>query len=528
MAIEYDFIELKNLKTSLKIMNCQYQMIRPIKLFVYLMDKSVFKYIEFILLFEQLKDEDPIYVEKLNINSDNIINDYVCIDINNKKFINNINNLEHKINIKLRINIFKKKRINLEGKFIFLIESIFLQGDILNQYKIKPKLTDYEIKECKKNPDISDNWITLNPEINYENNKEANNTELKYVINKNNFDKDIEHVLPTKIMITYDESIDDKLGYKNYEFIIKINDYAIRVNLNRSLCNHEIIKNNVIITLPLIHYLSYVYIHNIENDITFELITKNKNIKEVKMNYNYKKVDELDFLKINRFKIPFINFLTFNETFSPSSGIYVGLDNVCLNKCKGFLINVDNAENVSSIELKLNNHTKFKYDKFKLKAIAHYINNNYIYLPFKINDDMYENNFDYGINFAKFSGINFNINFFMLTTKVSFSVVEEQAIIYENKKCFIDTVYTEKYKEYPIEVHKYNIKMMKINLDNNNQCPITFEEFPEDCLYMVCDKCKNNYMAKELIECLKNKNRCPYCTNEWTNLHVFKNKEIDL
>jgi hypothetical protein len=63
-----------------------------------------------------------------------------------------------------------------------------------------------------------------------------------------------------------------------------------------------------------------------------------------------------------------------------------------------------------------------------------------------------------------------------------------------------------------------------INLEKNDECPISNISFIPNCTYCICSTCKYNIDADTLKECFKfNDKKCPMCRSEWTDFNIYKN-----
>ena len=63
-----------------------------------------------------------------------------------------------------------------------------------------------------------------------------------------------------------------------------------------------------------------------------------------------------------------------------------------------------------------------------------------------------------------------------------------------------------------------------INLEKNDECPISNISFISECSYCICYICKYNIDADTLKKCFQfNDKKCPMCRSKWTDFNIYKN-----
>ena len=64
-----------------------------------------------------------------------------------------------------------------------------------------------------------------------------------------------------------------------------------------------------------------------------------------------------------------------------------------------------------------------------------------------------------------------------------------------------------------------------IDLTKNNECPISYNKFDDNCLYCICDTCNYNIDYENLKQWFDGKTikTCPMCRNTWTKFIIYKN-----
>ena len=64
-----------------------------------------------------------------------------------------------------------------------------------------------------------------------------------------------------------------------------------------------------------------------------------------------------------------------------------------------------------------------------------------------------------------------------------------------------------------------------INMDKNDECPVSYNAFTDGCSYCVCAVCKYNIDADSLKHYFNLGNKsCPMCRGQWTEFIIYINK----
>lgn len=215
---------------------------------------------------------------------------------------------------------------------------------------------------------------------------------------------------------------------------------------------------------------------------------------------------------------------------------------------KGYFLEGD-IDDITGLKLKLNGHDYLDYNNITLNLYGIRIHEKLLFLPFHPNVD-YKNisysSFNEGLHHGRVDTvvciINFNNNqtnfavhsleynklMFasgmggLYLSNISFISIETESFATTQPYANIFGGYTRSNTMTWTTINKI------INLDKNNECPISYISFEEGCTYCTCSICEYNFDAdtlKQYFSTLNNDKKCGMCRSEWTNYTVYTNSE---
>jgi hypothetical protein len=75
-----------------------------------------------------------------------------------------------------------------------------------------------------------------------------------------------------------------------------------------------------------------------------------------------------------------------------------------------------------------------------------------------------------------------------------------------------------------IDNHNYSYEHKKININDDNNCPISLKNIEIEEHYMTCEVCSKNFLAEYLIKWIdEHTENCPMCRSEWKFRKIYIN-----
>jgi hypothetical protein len=181
---------------------------------------------------------------------------------------------------------------------------------------------------------------------------------------------------------------------------------------------------------------------------------------------------------------------------------------------KGFMIEGD-IEDLKEIKFYCNNEIRYEYDQIDLELYAEKIHKDLLYIPFNNNysyTDKSTESFIGSINLDIFNSIKLVLLFD--TFKKSINIGIHSLSLNLMKMHSLEREY------FDIKYDESFINCKKINLEKNNECPISYDKFTANCSYIYCKQCKYNFLAEHT----KKLNKCPMCKFDWYKPKIYINK----
>jgi hypothetical protein len=181
---------------------------------------------------------------------------------------------------------------------------------------------------------------------------------------------------------------------------------------------------------------------------------------------------------------------------------------------KGFMIEGD-IEDLKEIKFYCNNEIRYEYDQIDLELYAEKIHKDLLYIPFNNNysyTDKSTESFIGSINLDIFNSMRLVLLFD--TFKKSINIGIHSLSLNLMKMHSLEREY------FDIKYNESFINCKKINLEKNNECPISYDKFTANCSYTYCKQCKYNFLAEHA----KNLNKCPMCKFDWYKPKIYINK----
>lgn len=207
---------------------------------------------------------------------------------------------------------------------------------------------------------------------------------------------------------------------------------------------------------------------------------------------------------------------------------------------KGYFIQ-GNIDQLMSIELCLNSHTRLLYDDDMIYTFCQRISENLIYVPLVPSNinfrELTNTTYNGGLNQSRMDNITFKLEFSQPQIKFSIhSITLNLAIVmsgmmgiaYHHEFIYINSSFNRRQTSMPMpmpmSINSWQQVYQIINLDKNNICPITHEPFESNDSYCVCITCSHNFNYDSMCEWLQNHNNCPMCRTIWTNKIKYINQ----
>ena len=234
------------------------------------------------------------------------------------------------------------------------------------------------------------------------------------------------------------------------------------------------------------------------------------------------------------------------------------------NLTKGYFIE-GNIDLITNFELLLNGHIRWKYDETLLSLYAKRISDNLIYIPFNtdnldnyklpaedrtsyigsLNSSRIDNtvmNFIFSENYH-YQGGN-QIKIYALSAEkfrygytngggsglgtAMLSNGSDYININNNINNNIITTSTQIHEISSLD--EWEIINKLINLDRNNECPISLSPFNDNDKYCMCSTCNCNFSYDAFKDWIIEAPHkvCPTCRSQWTELVVYVNNESNI
>ena len=196
---------------------------------------------------------------------------------------------------------------------------------------------------------------------------------------------------------------------------------------------------------------------------------------------------------------------------------------------KGYFIEC-NVVDLENFEYQILNITRFDYNKSMIYLYTHRISDNLIYAPLNCKVD-YKT-----IDYASALGNRDTESKFILTFKNRQSIIGIHAINC-NYLMYGSGMGVVRYqRDNRLNKHivlgvsgtvsgLWTVAYKIINIEQNNECAISYEKFKKNCIYCVCNNCKYNFIKNnlEIYFKMSNSYNCPMCKKSWENKKVYIN-----
>ena len=366
------------------------------------------------------------------------------------------------------------------------------------------------------------------------------------------FNRDMDTFLPEYLIFKYtgDNQLDEihlinELNDGIFEFsiggnIIWNNTLSFFMKLNKS-----IIRNNALcIKLPYDIFINEIPIvclqwHNVSCNIKI-----NRPLPNYEISICYNKIhyhtNERERIRNTGLQLP-IQYISSEivKLNEPSNIIRQRLNFIGLSK--GYFLE-GNIDEITNFIIKINGFEYLNYNNITLHLYGVRIHENLMFLPFHPNIDyksISNSSYNEGLNHARIDTIECNISFSSNQTKFTIHSIErndllissgmggirfsDRSFIHINYFNYTNTNNTRKLSniQHWISVNKI------INLEKNDECPVSYKKFINGCSYCECNTCKYNIDTETLKQYFNQSDndskKCPMCRSPWIDYTIYVN-----